>query len=130
MEQNDNVHEIYDGDDTSDHEDIGVVDENDSGVVNVHEYYEQWFRQSLRIFHNMGSAILQLQQQVRAPPLMHQRTLTDIDNEYVRASEQLRNASDVHEVAYWHARRIELAAEAESHRVAAAAAAAAAAAEI
>ena len=51
---------------------------------------------------------------------MHQRTLTDIDNEYVRASEQLRNATDAHEVAYWTARRIELAAEAESQRVAAA----------
>lgn len=59
---------------------------------------------------------------------MHQRTLTDIDNEYVRASEQLRNASDAHEIAYWNARRIELAAEAESQRVAAAPAAAAAAA--
>ena len=67
---------------------------------------------------------MQLQQQVRAPPLMHQRTLTDIDNEYVRASEQLRNATDAHEVAYWTARRIELAAEAETQRVAAAPAAA------
>ena len=100
-------------------EDIGV-DDYDSGIETVHEYYERWFRQSLRILNNMGNAILQLQQQqVRAPPLMHQRTLTDIDNEYVRASEQLRNASDGHEVAYWNARRIELAAEAESQRVAA-----------
>jgi hypothetical protein len=138
------VHQIiYEGEDDyyeeeEDHyeEDFGV-DDYDSGIENVHEYYERWFRQSLRILNNMGNAILQLQQQqqVRAPPLMHQRTLTDIDNEYVRASEQLRNASDAHEVAYWNARRIELAAEAESQRVAAAppppdaAAAAAAAAE-
>jgi hypothetical protein len=69
-------------------EDIGV-DDYDSGIIeNVDEYYESWFRQSLRIFNNMGNAILQLQQQqVRVPPLMHQRTLTDIDNEYARASE-------------------------------------------
>ena len=69
---------------------------------------------------------MQLQQQVRAPSLMHQRTLTDIDNEYVRASEQLRNASDAHEIAYWNLEcsTLELAAEAESQRVAAAPAAA------
>jgi hypothetical protein len=127
------VHQIiYEGEE--DYYEEVEVDDYDSGIENVHEYYERWFRQSLRILNNMGNAILQLQQQqVRAPPLMHQRTLTDIDNEYVRASEQLRNASDGHEVAYWNARRIELAAEAESQRVAAAppsaAAAAAAAAE-
>ena len=120
---NDGVDDYYEEEDDYYEEDIGV-DDYDSGIGNVHEYYERWFRQSLRILNNMGNAILQLQQQVRAPPLMHQRTLADIDNEYVRASEQLRNATDAHEVAYWTARRIELAAEAESQRVAAAPAAA------
>ena len=109
---NDGVDDYYEEEDDYYEENIGV-DDFDSGIENVHEYYERWC-----------NAILQLQQKVRAPPLMHQCTLTDIDNEYVRASEQLRNATDAHEVAKWTARRIELAAEAESQRVAAAPAAA------
>ena len=61
----------------------------------------------------MSALTSAVQQQVFAPQRMPQRTLSDIDIDYVRADEQLRIASDTQAVNYWRARREQLAVESQ-----------------